>query len=914
MIKLEEEKKEEKKKEEKKEEEKKKENKNESQIVKNLISSISSQNNYIIQNLSHSLETKDKLRMSALKFPLPSDDFNKILKNNTKAKKENENEKKTLINYPISAIGLLKSDFGKGYFLYGTATLIAPDIILTCAHNVYSPVLKKKAEYITFYMDLTNGHFLKESQIETFIYPDEYENDKNEIYDYAVCLLKDNIGMDGGYLGICPFDKENNKNGYFYGYVNSRIDNYYESFRCKLEDYNIKGCNMELSYDSKEQFLLYLNEHTFNGQDGSPIFKKKENASSEFPLPYNDFQIFALDCSFTKMQLLYINKNKFRNTYITNDKILYNRTNRAIPITNSVYTQILRWIHFYTVVKPKGLENSMKMSYTNFRTEGKDILLKTNILEKSNNDIIGKDMTMLLNSYDLSLIRILDLSNNEINYEGIKVLVKQKKMCENLIELNLGENELGYKSCEELIKINFINLNTLNLSLNEIGSEGCRILSRGNFLALINFNISRNDIYDKGLKYLVNGNFINVEILNLEGNRIGDDGIYELTKGNINKIIELNISSNQIGDDGILLFSKCNFRGLKKLDLSWNNLSHIGVDAIVNRIFHNLNKLIIDYNKLGVQGAFYIAQNPNLPIKELSIVHNDICTKGAEMIATLNLNSLEYLNISDNFICDLGLYYISNGNLNNLTRLNVSLNQISYNGVQYLANANFYNSLTELNIEGNVLEDKGCLYIVNSKLQKVLNLNIGLNNLSPISINRLSKGRLNLINRLNLERNNILSEGTLFLMDSKFISNLIELNISYNKIKDEGCKYLSNGKLTNLEILNLKNNQITNEGIKNLAMDSWSSLTDLNLEDNEISSEGFKILSTGFITNLKYLKLKGNDLTDEDIKTLKKGILSLDNENGLTFINYSKISNSVIRFCLRHPDRRYFNRNIVEIN
>ena len=476
MIKLEEEKKEEIKKEEKKEEEKKKENKNESQIVKNLISSISSQNNYIIQNLSHSLETKDKLRMSELKFPISSEDLNLISQN---TKKVNE-QKQTLINYPISAIGLLKSDFGKGYFLYGTATLIGPDIILTCAHNVYSPVLKKKAEYITFYMDLTNGHFLKESQIETFIYPDEYEFEKKENYDYAICLLKDNIGVDGGYLGICPFDKENNKKGFFYGYVNSRIDNYYDSFRCKLEDYNIKGCNMELSYDSKEQFLLYLNEHTFNGQDGSPIFKKKENDISQYPLPINDFQIFALDCSFTKMQLLYINKNKFRNTYITNDKILYNRTNRAIPITNSVYTQILRWIHFYTVVKPKGLENSMKMSYTNFRTEGKDILLKTNISNPSS-------VAEFSNTVRTNMNQLINKINQDIhNYdENVLTLKKRDFKIKRRFPVNEKSEDTRYK---EAIDYTVDHLHLISPKIKyQINNRYSNILGRRDYDKMISY-------------------------------------------------------------------------------------------------------------------------------------------------------------------------------------------------------------------------------------------------------------------------------------------------------------------------------------------------------------------------------------------------------------------------------------------
>ena len=926
MNKLEEEKKEEeekKKEEEKKEEEKKKEEeiKKEKEKEKEIkteeekkILAIS-QNNEILKNINHSLETTNKLQMSGLKFPSSPNEYNSKI-HNIENQKNEEIKNIPKLNYPLSAIGLLKSDFGKGYFLYGTATLIAPEIILTCAHNIYSPVLKKKAEYITFYMDLTNGVYLKESQVETFVYPDEYEYENKENFDFAICLLKQNLGLIGGYLGLCPYDKEKNSNGFFYGYVNNKIDNYYESFRCELGDYNIKGRNLELRLDSKEEFLLYLNGNTFNGQDGSPIFKIKDNDISFFPsLPLTDIQIFALDCSFTKMQLLYLNKNKFKNSYITNDKIVYDRTNRAIPITNSIYNQILRWIHFYTVVKPKGLDDNLKMSYTSVKSEGKDTLLKTNILEMSNSEIIGKDMTMILNSYDLSLIRILDLSNNEINYEGIKMLIKHKKMCENLIELNLAENELGFKSCEELIKIDYKTLNKLDLSLNEIGSEGCKILSKGNFSTVIDFNLSRNDICEKGVKYIVNGNFKNVEIFNLEGNRIDDDGAYELIKGNMKKLIELNIASNKIGDDGIILFTKCNYQKLKKLNISWNDISPIGIDAIINGIFGSLEKLICDYNKLGVVGAYYIAQKPYISIKELSIVHNDICTKGAEMIGTLNLNFLEYLNVSDNYICDLGLYYICNGNLNNLKRLNVSLNQITKSGVEYLGKANFNNNLTELNIEGNNIEDVGFKYIVYSRLKKISNLNVGLNLISAKSIYNLSSGLLHLINRLNLERNNIGKEGMSYLMQSNFISNMIELNVSYNNIEDEGCLYLSNGSLINLEILNLKNNHITNIGIQHMAKCPWSNLIDLNLEDNEISTDGFKILASGFITNLKFLKVKGNNLTDNDIKILQNGNLgSLDKEMGLTFINYSKVSNSVIRFCLRHPDRRYYNKNYYQIS
>ena len=161
MNKLEEEKKEEeikkKKEEEKKEEEKKKEEeiKKEKEKEKEIkteeekkILAIS-QNNEILKNINHSLETTNKLQMSGLKFPSSPNEYNSKI-HNIENQKNEEIKNIPKLNYPLSAIGLLKSDFGKGYFLYGTATLIAPEIILTCAHNIYSPVLKKKSRIYNF--------------------------------------------------------------------------------------------------------------------------------------------------------------------------------------------------------------------------------------------------------------------------------------------------------------------------------------------------------------------------------------------------------------------------------------------------------------------------------------------------------------------------------------------------------------------------------------------------------------------------------------------------------------------------------------------------------------------------------------------------------------------------------------------
>ena len=92
------------------------------------------------------------------------------------------------------------------------------------------------------------------------------------------------------------------------------------------------------------------------------------------------------------------------------------------------------------------------------------------------------------------------------------------------------------------------------------------------------------------------------------------------------------------------------------------------------------------------------------------------------MFSTLCLTTLEYLNVSDYFICDLVLYFISNGAFNNLKKLDDSLNRITQFGVEHLLNDKCINTLNELNMEGNNLEDKGCQYIAYSKLKNIISL------------------------------------------------------------------------------------------------------------------------------------------------------------------------------------------------
>jgi hypothetical protein len=109
----------------------------------------------------------------------------------------------------------------------------------------------------------------------------------------------------------------------------------------------------------------------------------------------------------------------------------------------------------------------------------------------------------------------------------------------------------------------------------------------------------------------------------------------------------------------------------------------------------------------------------------------------------------------------------------------------------------------------------------------------------------------------------------------KLNSSLTTLYISWNKMGDEGIKYLSESLKSNSSLtkLDLDNNKIGKEGIKYLSesLKSNSTLTKLFLCNNEIGDEGMKYLSESLKSNitLMILDISHNcDITDEGMRYL----------------------------------------------
>lgn len=224
-------------------------------VIETFKNLIKTKNESTLKEIYKSLETAKNFEMSAIKNPPKFEESKGILGLNIL-----QNQK---VNYPLSAIGLLQCDYGNSLTMYGTGTLINLNMVLICAHVLYSPILKKRCESATFCLNLSDGKYLDSCKVETFITPDEYEISQNEKYDYALCVLGEDIGKKGGYLGLCIFNEKEDKTGYIYEYSNKKsTNNFLSSFKTNINEYEIMGVKSYVRYIEEDKILIYVGNKT----------------------------------------------------------------------------------------------------------------------------------------------------------------------------------------------------------------------------------------------------------------------------------------------------------------------------------------------------------------------------------------------------------------------------------------------------------------------------------------------------------------------------------------------------------------------------------------------------------------------------------------------------------------------------
>ncbi|XP_056599068.1 NACHT, LRR and PYD domains-containing protein 12-like isoform X2 [Triplophysa dalaica] len=198
------------------------------------------------------------------------------------------------------------------------------------------------------------------------------------------------------------------------------------------------------------------------------------------------------------------------------------------------------------------------------------------------------------------------------------------------------------------------------------------------------------------------------------------------------------------------------------------------------------------------------------------------------------------------------------------------------------------------------LTEKSCsslASVLRSNSSNLTELNLSVNNLKDSGVKLLSDGLKNTNCKLKTLNVCYLTEKSCSSLASVLRSNsssLTELNLSENNLKDSGVKLLSDGlKNTNckLKTLNLSYCNLTEESCSSLASvlrSNSSSLTELNLSHNKLKDSGVKLLSDGLKN--KNCKLKTLNLSDCNLTEESCSSLASvlrSNSSSLTELNLS---------------------------
>ena len=145
---------------------------------------------------------------------------------------------------------------------------------------------------------------------------------------------------------------------------------------------------------------------------------------------------------------------------------------------------------------------------------------------------------------------------------------------------------------------------------------------------------------------------------------------------------------------------------------------------------------------------------------------------------------------------------------------------------------------------------------------------------------------------LNLSRNKISDDGAKII--SEYIKShtyLLELNLSMNAINDDGARDIAEAICVNtvLQKLNLSNNHITSEGARKIAeaIQANTTLCTLNISNAKISDDGAVAISNSLRCNnsLQSLNISHNNITNKGIIAITK---SIQINSTLQNINISK--------------------------
>ena len=514
-------------------------------------------------------------------------------------------------------------------------------------------------------------------------------------------------------------------------------------------------------------------------------------------------------------------------------KLKQARTNGTIDISNMKLNEIppeifdpnveIDGINWWEMVDINKLDASNNfLSENSFNDDNQSLSTMNYLIQLrfSNNQFSKLPISL----YSLNNLKLLDMSNNKINY----IDNEKFRALNSLVEIDFSKNKLReipdsiqYLSYLEIAK--FSNNEILNIP------NGMGALTRLKRLYLDNNSIQ----------------FLPPQVFN---NMVALEELY-LFK---NRLESVNFNNN------INLFD--NMKHLKFLDLHSNNLTYFG---LFKEMFA-LDSLLLSYNHISkIEGI-----NNCLNLTNLDLNNNKIANFPKDILL---LKKLSTLNLQNN---DLNEIPNALGLMNSLVRLNIEGNplirlvsKMRNSSTEELKNY-LKTRITDQDLEGTNM-NKNDLYDVNLNDKEPLvsfinNKTLMMNNkkITELPIeefqNSIQKNTLDKIDFSQNQIENIFS----FQYILNLIQSLSDLNLSQNLIDKFPISILS---LPNLKILNISKNRIYKFPYDDLTSTNISDLK-CSLVFLDASFNRFDKIPdvTGFFTSLSTLNLSNNKIRSID--------------------------------------------------
>ncbi len=492
-----------------------------------------------------------------------------------------------------------------------------------------------------------------------------------------------------------PYNNRNKNLGYYKNSVSENFFNFCN--KCINSRKYIKPEIFEGTIKLRENTILHKHK-LFNEIPGSPIFIEKDNLAfwSEYQQLIKEQEeikdyfdnILKEDPNQTstlKRSMPGIRDNNY--SYNQNKKDLINKNislekpeyylvgictgksdgifYKGTFICKKRFEKIKDWIHKY--IKKNGKVNKHKL-----------LNLESNYLDDYFLENIAK--------VDLCDLTHFLIRNNSIKFNGVCSLAEGN--FKYLIELDLSNNDIRENGVKVICRSKiFENLEILKLASNNIGKLGPLYFANSIIKNLRHLDLSNNDIKADGVTNLFSGkknNFEYLEYLNLSNNKILNQGIINLANSKedfIKNIKYLKLSSNMISNEGIINFSKSNkFYKLLFLDLSQNNIIQEGIQELCNANFGYVKELNLSHNKIGDEGSSYLAVGKLFSLQNLILDNCDISDIGSFYISNGLFPCLENLNLRNNKITDKGAQFLIDNDFPFLRNLYLQENKIGSDG------------------------------------------------------------------------------------------------------------------------------------------------------------------------------------------------------------------------------------------